>query len=146
MCMLLCLLNCWRSCSACVPDFVEVCTGNLSPQVVLIMRLEVSTLSDKHRSFSFSSFLLGLDLILVLSHQLLHPRHCPASLPHKVSLEECANNISCLLRERLLFLICVVLVLCRRSITKIAVAAIALCRYAGLCPVMHRNPGHLPFS
>lgn len=61
---------------------------------MLIVRLEVSTLQSQSHSFPFSSFLPGLGLILVLSHQLLRHRHCPASLPHKVSLEECADKIS----------------------------------------------------
>lgn len=129
-----------------VPDFVQDSTGNPSLKVVLIMGLEVSTLRAKCHSFPFSSFLLGLDLLLAVSRQLLHHRRCPASLPRKVSLEECANSITSLLREHLLFLICVVLVLCCTSFIKIAVAAITLYPYAGLCPVMHRNLGHLPFN
>lgn len=94
-------------------------------------------------SFPFSSFLLGLYLILVVSHQLLHHRRRPALLPHKVSLGECADSISSLLRECLLFLIHVVLVLCCSSITKIAVT---FHTYAGFCPVIHRSLGHPPFN
>lgn len=42
-------------------------------------------------SFPFSSLLLGLYLILVVSHQLLHHRPCPASL--KVSLGQCKQHL-----------------------------------------------------
>lgn len=134
-----------RTC-ACVSDLVQTCTGNLRLSIVLIIRLEVSTRQSQSHSFPFSSFLLGLGLILVLSHQLLHHRHCPASLPHKVSLEECADKISSLLRECLLFLIHLVLVLCCTFIIKFAIAAVTLCTYVGLCPVIDKNPGHLPFN